>query len=87
MNYQELVATLSPEMLRRFRRAVETGRWPDGSEVSAEQREHCLQAIIAWEQSRLPEQDRVGYIDKGSKGEVQPKAAPLRWADDGSTDA
>ncbi len=89
MNYQELVATLSPEMLRRFRRAVETGQWPDGTPVSSEQREHCLQAIIAWEQSRLPEEERVGYIAKGAKGERATAGAetPLRWADnDGVTE-
>ena len=45
-----------------MRTAVETGRWPDGRQVSDEQRRLCLQAVIAWEARNLPEEERTGYV-------------------------
>ena len=63
-----MVANLTPDLVVRFKRAVELGRWPDGSSVSPEQREHCIQAIIAYDAQHLAPEARVGYIDKGSKG-------------------
>ena len=85
MNYQEYVDSLTPDMIDRLRRGVETGRWPDGRALTPEQREHSLQAVIAWEESHLPEEQRVGYIDLGAKGKgpsEAPDETPLRWADD-----
>ena len=67
MAYQELIKTLAPELVQNFRRAIEIGKWPDGSVLSAEQREHAMQAVIAYEQQFVEEADRVGYIDKGDK--------------------
>lgn len=84
MDYQSLVDTLSPDIVARLRQGIETGRWPDGQPVSAAQREHSLQAVIAWEQRHVPEADRVGYIDKGRKAGISPageanKEEQLRW--------
>ena len=67
MNYQELLATLTAEMIERFRSALETGRWPDGKELNDRQREDCMQAIILWEQENVPPEQRVGYIPKPDK--------------------
>ena len=88
MNYQEYVDSLTPEMIARLRRGVETGRWPDGRALTPQQREHSLQAVIAWEETHLPEHQRVGYIDPGSKGEAPSTAraeSTLRWVDDGDS--
>ncbi|MFT7287914.1 MAG: hypothetical protein ACI87W_002029 [Halieaceae bacterium] len=87
MNYHDLVDRLSPDMLARLRKGIETGRWPDGRELTPEQREHSLQAVIAWEEQHLAPAQRVGFIDKGRKGgRAAPGAAddqpePLRWQD------
>lgn len=60
--------------------ALATGRWPDGRSVSAEQRAHCMQAVIAWGEMHLPVEERVGYIDKGHKaGDSCDEPAPLKW--------
>lgn len=67
MDYSSLIETLTPEMYRRFLEALETGRWPDGSELNSQQRESCMQAVIAWGEANLPEQERVGYIDRRHK--------------------
>ncbi len=82
LGYQDLVNSLTPEIVATIKRAVELGRWPDGRTLSAEQREHCMQAIIRWDEAHLPAQDRTGYIDRaqkqGQRGEDDAPEA-LRW--------
>ncbi|MFK8042574.1 YeaC family protein [Congregibacter sp.] len=84
MDYQSLIDTLSPDIVARLRQGIETGRWPDGKPVTPEQREHSLQAVIAWEQQHLPQDQRVGYIDKGKKAGASRSSGSeteqLRWA-------
>ncbi|MBN7797991.1 YeaC family protein [Parahaliea mediterranea] len=84
MDYRQLIDSMTPEVYRDLKRAVELGKWPDGRRLTPEQREHCLQAVIAWGQRNLPEGERVGYIDRGHKaGEVcdDPAPQPLSWRD------
>ncbi len=69
MDFQHLIANITPEIYASLKRAVEIGRWPDGRRLTAEQRELSLQAVIAWEANHLPETERTGYIDRGSKAE------------------
>lgn len=72
MDFLQLIDNLTPEIHQRLKRAVELGRWPDGTRLSAEQRELSLQAVIAYEARHVEASERVGYIDRGSKagGEV-----------------
>lgn len=81
MNYRDLVRQITPELYATFKRALERGRWPDGNAMTVEQREHCLQAIIAYDEMHKPEDERVGYIDRGSKTAGE---QPIKWADDNS---
>lgn len=67
-SWEALVAAMSPELHASLKTAVELGRWPNGDRLSPEQREHCLQAIIAWDEANLPEHERVGYIDRTGLG-------------------
>ncbi len=67
MNVEQLLAALTPEIVARFRTAIEIGKWPDGRIVTPEQRETCMQAVVAWEFKHLPEEQRTGYIDRGTK--------------------
>lgn len=55
---------MNPEVHMNLKTAVELGKWPDGRKLSPEQMEYCMQAIIAYEQANLPEEQRVGYIDR-----------------------
>lgn len=82
MDYRQMIATMTPEIYRSLRRAIELGRWPDGRPVSPEQREHAMRAVIAWGREHLPPDQRVGYIDRGHKaGELcdDPQESPLNW--------
>ncbi len=75
-----MIDNLSPAMYRSLRRAVELGKWPDGSRLTPEQRESALQAVIAWGERHLDETDRVGYIDRGHKsGQTCDEPVPLNW--------
>lgn len=63
-SYQQLLASITPEVHRQLRQAIELGKWPNGDRLTEAQREHCLQAVITWEQQNLPEEERIGYIDR-----------------------
>lgn len=69
MQFDDVIASMSPEIYQNMLRAIETGRWPDGRAVTDAQREHCMTAVIAYGERKLPEQERVGYIDRGVKDE------------------
>ena len=82
MEYQKLVETMTPEIYRNLVRSVETGKWPDGKQLTPRQREDAMAAIIAWGQTHLEEHERIGFIDKGRKsGELcdDPEETHLAW--------
>ncbi|MGV6806822.1 MAG: YeaC family protein [bacterium] len=87
MDYKKAIASLTPEIYQNMKRAVETGRWPDGRTVTTEQRTNALQAIIAYDQLHKPENERVGYIHTekhqhcGSDG-AEDDAQELVWKND-----
>ena len=65
--YQDTIKGMGRDVYDRMLAALETGKWPDGRTLSAEQREHTMQAVIAWGELHLPPTERIGYIDKGHK--------------------
>lgn len=67
MNIEQMLNTLTPEIVEKLRTAVEIGKWANGVALTAEQRQTCMQAVLIWENKHLPEHERTGYIDKGSK--------------------
>ncbi|MBD3656754.1 DUF1315 family protein [Marinobacter sp.] len=81
MTYEELIQRLDPAVYQSLRQAVALGKWPDGRQVTEEQRAICMEAVIYYENlHQIPEEERVGYIgrrkscgsdeDKGSAGPV-----------------
>lgn len=82
MDYQQMIDSMTQETYRNLRQAVELGKWPDGKQLTLEQRENTMQAVIAWGQKHLPEAERVGFIDKGHKADDScddPVETPLNW--------
>lgn len=69
MNFHELLNSITPTVYQNLKLAVEIGKWPDARPLTTEQRELCMQAVIAYEQKNLAEHERTGYIDRGSKQE------------------
>ncbi|MFL0809546.1 MAG: YeaC family protein [Agarilytica sp.] len=62
MDIDQVTSALSPDIIDRFKRAIETGKWPDGKTLTDEQKEICMQAVIAYEHKHLGETDRTGYV-------------------------
>ena len=81
--YQDVIAGMGRDVYDRMVTALETGRWPDGRAVSPEQRAHAMQAVIAWGRQHLPEDQRVGFIDRGHKtGDLCDDPQPLIFTED-----
>ncbi len=60
---QALLDSITPEIHANLKRAVELGRWENGERLTQEQRELCLQAVIAYDEKHLPPEQRVAFID------------------------
>ena len=59
---EDLLNNITPEMYQQLKQSVELGKWPTGQAISKEQRQLCLQAVIAYEQKHLKPEERTGYI-------------------------
>lgn len=86
MNFNDLFDSITPEIYQSLKRAVELGKWPNGEKLTREQRDNCMQAVIAYELKNLPEEQRSGYIPPkshthcGGEGEIsEPEESPLKW--------
>ncbi len=83
-NIQDMQDALTPDIYARLKTAVEIRKWPNGLELSQEQIETCMQAIIAYEAKHLPAEQRTGYVppkatlceDKTPPAE---NSTPLKW--------
>lgn len=67
MDRQTILASLTPELVDKFRAAIELGKWADGTKLSAEQRATCMQAVMVWEHEHLAPAERTGFIHKPIK--------------------
>lgn len=88
MDFEQLINTITPDIYRSLKRAIELGKWPDGRVLSQQQKELCMEAVINYEHQHVAEKERVGFIDRGSKakGEICDDSSddndhtkPLKW--------
>ncbi|TKF22581.1 DUF1315 family protein [Vibrio genomosp. F6] len=49
MNPEQLLDAMTPEVYERLNFAVETGKWPEGTSLSKEQRDSCMQAVMLYQ--------------------------------------
>jgi uncharacterized protein YeaC (DUF1315 family) len=86
MDFEKLIENITPDIHLSLKRAIEIGKWPDGKLVTQEQRSLCMEAVIAYDNKFLTQEQRVGYIDRGSKADgdlCDDDAAaekPLKWS-------
>ncbi|SDC05790.1 YeaC family protein [Acinetobacter boissieri] len=64
MNLSAMLDVLDEHIVERLKTAVEIGKWPNGIALTAEQKQICMHAVMAWEHTHLPAQQRTGYIEK-----------------------
>lgn len=86
-DFHAVIGQLTPEIYENMKKAVETGRWPDGRSVSDEQRAICMQAVIAWEARHLPEEQRSGYIEKNQCSSERDEEQPVTLKQPGEKNA
>ena len=60
----ELVESLTPDMVSDLKRAIELGKFPDGRVVSEEQKGLMIEATILYDALKLPEEERTGFIHR-----------------------
>lgn len=49
MNVEQLLNAMTPEVYERLNYAIETGRWLDGTPITQEQRDSCMQAVMLYQ--------------------------------------
>ncbi|MBY6063066.1 DUF1315 domain-containing protein [Pseudidiomarina sediminum] len=62
MQFDDLLASITPETFARLVTAVEIGRWPDGVALSEEQRANTIQLVMAYQAKYCPSDEpfRIG---------------------------
>ena len=60
----DLVESLTPDMVSALKRAIELGKFPDGRVVSEEQKGLMIEATILYDALKLPEEERTGFIHR-----------------------
>ena len=87
MNLQQLFNSITPEIYGNLKRAIELGKWLDGNRITAEQRELCMQAVIAYERKNLPPEEHTGYIPPkphtycGDDHDHSEQDKPIKWVE------
>ena len=57
---EELITLMTEETYKLVKTAVELSKWDDGTRLTKEQIEHCLQILILYEARHLPDDRQVG---------------------------
>ena len=82
---QELLDSLTPDIYQNLKQSVELGKWPTGGVLTAEQKELCLQAVLAYEKKHFPEEQHTGFIPPKKHthcGSVKGEVAENKAAED-----
>ncbi|MGS2722052.1 YeaC family protein [Paraglaciecola aestuariivivens] len=67
MDAKALLNKLSPAVYEKLLQAVETGKWLDGLQLTEQQRETCMQAVMIY-QSQVLKSDQ--HMTVGADGEI-----------------
>lgn len=76
MNIEALLQAMTPDIYEKLKSAVETGKWLDGSPLSEEQKESCLQAVMLYQAKIAKSQEHMTVNEEGEI--VQKSKSELR---------
>lgn len=87
MDLHTLIDNISPDIYENLKRAVELGKWSDGTRLTKEQRQLCMQAVIAYDLRYKTATERTGYVPpkktacEGGTGDIAMPAGPqaIKW--------
>ncbi|ELA08286.1 hypothetical protein MOMA_06981 [Moraxella macacae 0408225] len=67
MDKQQILDALTPQIIEKFRTAIQLDKWENGVRLTDKQRHTCMQAVMIWEHEYLPINERIGYIHRPKK--------------------
>jgi len=68
MNFENVAESIDSDVYKRFKEALELGKWPNEQKLTKDQKEICLQAVMLYEaKNQFQENERTGYIDSSKK--------------------
>lgn len=81
MNSDQLLSAITPDVYERLSYAVETGKWPEGTPLSKEQRDSCMQAVMLYQSKHNVDAQHMtvaagGEISFKSKSELKKQFQP-----------
>lgn len=81
MNLEAMVLAMTDETYQRLLLAVETGKWPDGNELTDEQRESSMQVVMMYQAKVLKVDQHMmlnadGEINHKSRQQLKNEFAP-----------
>jgi len=80
---EQLINNMTPEIHESLRTAIELGKWQDGSRLSPAQLEHCMEAVILYEATHLPEEERIGApLKQQCESSASDSTQTLRFTDE-----
>ncbi|WNJ95554.1 DUF1315 family protein [Vibrio ruber] len=87
MDTQQLIDAITPEAYQRLLYAVETGKWPEGTILSAQQRDSCIQAVMLYQSKHNSQPEHMtvaagGDICFKSKSELKKQFQAGQTEDD-----
>ncbi len=71
MQVEQLLAMMSDDIYEKFKQAIETGKWLDGNQLTEEQKETVMQAVLLY-QSRVEQSNE--HMTIGNDGQVVQKS-------------
>ena len=78
MEYNQLVAQLTPEVYERLKSAIELGKWPDGRKLTEEQKTSCMEAVLRYQALNLPPEEHSGFIKNKCKSAAEDDAQVIK---------
>ena len=81
MNDIDLIKIITPDIYERFKKAIETGKWDDGTLLTEDQKAITLRAIILYEQVHLLAHERVGFTGSNNCGKKVASDQVFKWSD------
>lgn len=65
MNVEILLKNMSENVYEKLRAAVETGKWLDGSPLTEQQKETCIQAVMLYQSKVLKSEQHMTIGENG----------------------
>lgn len=81
MDIEQLLSTITPDAYERLLYAVETGKWPEGTTLTPEQRDNAMQVVMLYQSRHNTEPQHMtvaagGDITMKSKAQLKREFAP-----------